>query len=38
MEAGGAANAKALRFPRETCHMQGTARRSGWLQMSEQEA
>lgn len=38
MEAGGATRAKALRFPRETCHMQGTARRSGRLEVSEQEA
>ena len=36
MEAGGAARAKALRFPRVTCHMQVTARRSVWLEMREQ--
>lgn len=36
MEARGAASAKTLRFPTEICHMQGTARRSVWLEMSEQ--
>lgn len=36
MEAWGTARAKALRLPRETCHVQGTARRSVRLEMSEQ--
>lgn len=35
MEAWGTASAKALRLPRETCHVQGTARRSVRLEMSE---
>lgn len=36
MEAGGTGSAKALRLPRETCHVQGTARKSVRLEMVEQ--